>query len=247
MTSYKEIQMFATHAPSPRRRRPIQGLLALLAAFSASAPAQADIVLSQVIVDMQPGKPGHDDIEVWNAGKERAYVVAEPSEVLHPGLADENRQASIDPAVSGLLVTPQRMVLEPGQRRILRVSAVAPRGDADRIYRVLIKPVAGALNAEATSLKVFVGYDVLVLYRPRSISGTVTASRTGRRISFHNASNTAQEMFDGKQCDSAGKNCKTLPSTRLYAGADWQQDLPYDTPLEYRVASGNGSTVQWFR
>jgi len=138
------------------------------------------------------------------------------------------------------------MVLEPGQRRIIRVAALLPRDMTERVYRVTVKPVAGPINAETTALKVLLGYDVLVLLRPQRIAGEVTALRNGRKLVFHNESNTAQEIYEGKQCDTAGKNCKTLPSTRLYSGAQWTVDLTYDTPVEYRLTSGNGSSVRHF-
>ena len=212
----------------------------------APTPASAEMVLSHVIVDMQPGKPSHDDIEVWNSGTERMYVVAEPSEIRSPGLQGEQRLSNPDPAVTGLLVSPQRMVLEPGQRRMVRVSAIAARQQLDRVYRVTIKPVAGDVTADTTAIKVLVGYDVLVLYRPDAITGEVTATRSGRTLRLHNASNTSQEVFDGKQCDAEGKNCKTLGANRLYAGADWDQELPYDTPVEYHVTAGNGTRTVKF-
>ncbi len=218
--------------------------IALLAL--AIAPARADMVLSQVIVDLQPEKPNHDDIEVWNDGPERIFVVAEPSQVQSPGTPTERRVTIADPAISGLLVTPRRMVLEPGQRRIIRLAALLPRDMAERIYRVTVKPVAGPVTAEATALKILLGYDVLVLVRPQQIVGEVTGRRTGRRLAFRNESNTAQELFDGRQCDAAGKNCKALPSTRLYAGAQWNVELTYDTPVEYRLTSGNDSSVKRF-
>lgn len=212
----------------------------------AIVPARAEMVLSQVIVDLQPTKPIHDDIEVWNDGPERMYVVAEPSQLQYPGTLAESRVSIADPAISGLLVTPQRMVLEPGQRRIMRLAALLPRNMAERIYRITVKPVAGPISAEATALKVLLGYDVLVLVRPQRIAGEVTGIRSGRRLTFRNESNTAQELFEGRQCDAAGKNCKALPSTRLYAGAQWNVELTYDTPVEYRLTSGNGSTAKRF-
>lgn len=212
----------------------------------AAAPAHAEMVLSKVIVDMQPADPGYDDIEVWNDGPERLYVVAEPSEIRSPGLPGEQRVSDPDPAVSGLLVTPQRLVLEPDQRRVIRVSAVAPRGEVDRIYRVTIKPVAGEVSADVTALKVLFGYDALVLYRPAGIAGGITATRAGRHITLRNDSNTAQELFDGKQCDAAGQNCKSLPSARLYAGVSWDQALEYDTPVEYSVSTGQGAKIAHF-
>jgi P pilus assembly chaperone PapD len=223
------------------------GRHAAMALFALSTvPARAEMVLSQVIVDLQPGKPSHDDIEVFNDSPERMYVIADPAQVQSPGTPAERRVTVADPAVSGLLVTPQRMVLEPGQRRIIRVAALLPRDMTERIYRVTVKPVAGPVTAETTALKVLLGYDVLVLLRPQRVAGEVTAARSGRKLVFRNESNTAQEIYEGKQCDVAGKNCKTLPSTRLYAGAQWTVDLSYDTPVEYRLTSGNGSSVRRF-
>ena len=138
--------------------------LAAMALLALSAvPAQADMVLSQVIVDLQPGKPSHEDIEIWNDSPERMYAVAEPAQIQSPGTPTERRVTVADPGVSGLLVTPQRMVLEPGQRRIIRLAALLPRDMTERIYRVTVKPVAGPVTAETTALKVLLGYDVLRL------------------------------------------------------------------------------------
>ena len=129
-------------------------LIAVAALLAATVvPAQAEMVLSQVIVDMQPGKPSHDDIEVWNDGPERMYVVAESAQIQSPGTPAERRVRIADPALSGLLVTPQRMVLEPGQRRIIRVAALLPRDLSERIYRITVKPVAGPVTARWKSTR----------------------------------------------------------------------------------------------
>jgi Mat/Ecp fimbriae periplasmic chaperone len=221
------------------------GAACALLAFTTS-PARAELVLSQVIIDMQPGKPSHDDVEVWNNSDERMYAVAEPAQIQSPGTPVERRVAVTDPAASGLLVTPRRMVLEPGQRRVMRIAALLPRDMNERIYRVTVKPVAGPVTAEVTSVKVLLGYDMLVLVRPLRVSGEVTGSRQGRTLIFRNGSNTAQEIYEGRQCDSAGKECKKLPSTRLYSGAEWTVDLPYETPVEYRVTSGHGTVAKRF-
>ncbi len=230
----------------PIAYRCLLAALAALGLLAAPGPALAEMVLSQVIVDMQPGKASREDIEVWNAGQERLYVSAEPFEIRQPGLPGETRVPGSDPTVSGLLVTPQRLVLEPEQRRLIRISAITPPAASDRIYRITIKPVAGPVQAEVTALKVFVGYDVLVLRRPQSVSGEVTATRSGRQLTVRNGSNTAQEIYDGRQCDATGANCRTLQATRLYPQAELRQLLPYDTPVEYRITAGNGSLVKQF-
>ena len=219
------------------RHKPALAALAL-AASALTSPARAEMVLSQVIVDLLPGKPPREDLEVWNAGDERMYVSAEPFEIRAPGTLAEERVAATDPENSGILVSPRRLVLEPGERRLVRVAAIGTRGDTERVYRVTIRPVAGPIGADTSALKVLVGYDALVLVRPERFTGEIEAARNGRTLTLTNTGNTAQELFDGQQCDAAGTNCRNLPAKRLYPGAAWEQTLPYDTPASYRAAIG---------
>ena len=212
--------------------------LALGAAVGLASLARAEMVLSQVIVDLLPGKPPRGDIEVWNDSAERMYVAAEPFQILAPGTPAEQRVPARTPDESGLLVSPQRLVLAPGERRTVRIAALGARPAADKVFRVAIKPVAGAVSAEESALKVFVGYDTLVIVRPERFTGEVEGERRGRTLTLVNAGNTAQELFDGKQCDAAGANCQALPAKRLYPGAEWRQELPYDTPASYKAAIG---------
>lgn len=206
------------------------------------AAASAEMVLSQVIVDFLPDKPLREDIEVWNSGSERMYVLAEPFRIVAPGTPQEQRVALSLAEDSGLLVSPQRLVLEPGERRIIRVAAIGARPQSDAVYRLAIRPVAGSISAESDALKVFVGYDALVLVRPEQVVDDVRGERGGRMLRLRNDGNTAQELFDGRQCDPTGTDCRQLPSKRLYPNAEWEQSLPFDTPVSYKVALG--STVR---
>lgn len=219
---------------------------AVLAAMTAAAPASADLVLNQVVVDMLPTAPPRVDIEAANTGKERIYVVAEPAEIVNPGRPDERRVANPDPGALGLLVTPQKMILEPGERKLIRVAAIAPRTTRERIYRVTVKPVSGGVTAQATALKVLVGYDVLVMVRPTTLDGTVTAVRTGASLSLTNTGTTNVELFEGRQCDAAGKTCTPLPPKRLYAGVTWSQPIDPARPADYRIKIGNTTVVKRF-
>ena len=204
-------------------------------AATVATPAHADLVLSQVVIDMLPNAAPRVDVEASNTGKERMYVVAEPSEIVDPGQPGERRQASPDPAVTGLLVTPQKMILEPGERKLLRIAAVAPRGPRDRIYRVTVKPVAGEIAAAGSALKVLIGYDVLVIVRPTLLSGTVTAQRSGTTLALTNTGTTNVELYEGQQCDAAGKDCRGLPPRRLYAGASWAQPIDPARKVDYKI------------
>ncbi|MXO61263.1 hypothetical protein GRI89_17095 [Altererythrobacter salegens] len=208
------------------------------AAIGPWGPANAEMILSQVIVDLLPGKPPREDIEVWNDSEERMYVQAEPFEIRKPGTPDEQRVPAVDPEVSGILVSPQRLVLEPGERRIVRVAAVGAPSPNDRIYRVAIRPVAGPISAESSALKVLVGYDALVLVRPLLTDSNLEVSRTAHTLVLHNAGTTAEELFDGQQCNPDGKDCQALPAKRLYAGATWAVELPFEGPVTYKTAIG---------
>jgi hypothetical protein len=95
------------------------GLLALGSAFGLATLAQAEMVLSQVIVDLLPGNPPREDIEVWNDGPERMYVLAEPFEIRAAGTSDEQRVRAGPADQSGILVSPQRLVLARGPRPIV--------------------------------------------------------------------------------------------------------------------------------
>ena len=211
-------------------RFPLYRALLLLAAVCTASAAQAEMVLSQVIVDLNADKAPRDDIEVWNSGTERMYVQAEPFEIAAAGTDKEQRIAATDPEASGILVSPQRLV---------RIALLAERPASDRVYRVAIKPVVGEVTADTNAVKVLVGYDVLVIVRPETRSGDVVADRQGNTLILHNEGNTSQEIFQGRQCDASGNDCRALPAKRLYPGAAWEQTLPFDTPVSYKTAIAN--------
>ena len=219
-----------------KRYRAILVTVCGIAAAGLTAPASAELLLSQVIVDLPPQGPSIDDIEAYNSGEERLYVVAQPYEVTAAGTNDEQRTAVVDPAASGLFVSPRKIILEPGERRTIRIAAVGPRPVHERIFRVSIKPVAGVVTANRSALKVFVGYDALVIVRPSQIEGTLQATREAEKLVLHNSSNASLEIFDGRQCDSSGQNCVSLPGKRLYAGASWEVPAPFASPVRFKTA-----------
>lgn len=219
---------------------------ASIAAISASVPAAAELTVSQLIVEFKSGAPRAADIEVANNGDERSYVVVEPRELLHAGMPGEERVATPDPARLGLLASPARFILEPGQRRTLRIAAIGAAATQERVYRVTVKPVTGDVTGSESGLKLLVGYDLLVLVRPPVVRTSVLTSRNGARLTLTNNGNASVELAEGRQCDATGKNCQALPAKRIYAGATWTQDLPEARSGEYRVRSAEGwSTLKF--
>lgn len=223
----------------------VAGAFAALLSLVAS-PAAAELVVGQLIVEFKPGSPRANDIEIFNNSDERSFALVEPREILNPGTAAEQRFTSPDPAKLGLIASPARFILEPRQRRILRIAAIGAAADRERVYRVTVKPVTGEIASEESGLKLMVGYDLLILVRPTIVKNDVRVSRIGSDLTVTNGGNASVELAEGKQCDQAGKNCQSLPSKRLYAGATWKQTLPRPAAGEYRMRSANGwATVKF--
>jgi len=201
------------------------------------AAAHAELVLSQLIVELQPGKQMRDDLEMWNNSPERVYVALEPREIVDPSLPTQRERREPDPEKLGLLVSPGRAILEPGGRRLVRLATLLPGSDREHVYRVTVKPVVGGIDASDTGLKILVGYDVLVLVRPERPVAGVTATRNGRKLTFTNNGNVSVELMSGKQCDGSRGRCTDLPGKRLYAGGSWTVELGSEGPAEYVLRS----------
>ena len=201
------------------------------------SPAAAGISVSQMVIDIRPGESRATDIEIFNDSPERSFISVEPREIVDPGSAKERGVTSPDPAKLGLLVSPNRLILEPHQRRRLRIAVLARPADSERVYRVTVKPVAGDVSSADSGLKLLVGYDLLVLVRPAVARPGITASRAGGKLVITNGGNSSVELTEGKQCEAGGKGCRSLPGKRLYAGASWTPPLQGSGAAEFKVRS----------
>ncbi len=206
----------------------------VLAALLVAPPALAQMVLSKVALEFTAGGAIRDDIEVTNGGSETLYVQVEPNRIHDPGTPQERRVVYRDPAELGLLITPSRLVIPPGQTAIVRIAVVEPAREADRVYRLTVRPVVGDVRSVETAIKVVIAYDVLAIVRPPNPKADLKTVRTGRSMTLSNTGNSSILLTQGKQCDAAGANCQTLPPYRLYPGNEvTRADLPYDTPVSY--------------
>lgn len=223
--------------PSILRSMALAALLALL-----SLPAQANMLIDRSVVVFKPGDPARQDVTVINAGKETLYVQVQVLEVRNPGTPQESRVPVTNPDEMSMLVTPTRLVVEPGGRRPLRLVNLKPDAAAERVYRVNVSPVVGKLEMEnssnAMAVKVVVGYQLLVVTSPKSPQEGLEVKRNGKTAVLRNTGNTNILLFSGQQCpaaDAAEASCKTLPDNRLYPGNEWTIDLPFDAPFEYQM------------
>jgi P pilus assembly chaperone PapD len=195
-------------------------VLAVTATLAPVRAAHAQLVLSQLVVDLQQDSQASADVEIRNTGPERAYVTVEPREIIGAGTSAESRRKAPDPEQLGLLASPQRMILEPGQRRTIRIAAIGEPSKRERVYRVTVKPVVGELSSRRSGLKLLVGYDLLVLVRPARLEPRVSGTRSGKLLTLRNSGNVSVELVDGEACDRSGQRCEPVEGGRLYAGAE---------------------------
>ncbi|WP_444995603.1 fimbrial biogenesis chaperone [Aliikangiella sp. IMCC44359] len=219
-------------------------------------PTFAGLSLSQAIVHFEESGRKSEDVDVFNQGPDILYVRIEPSVILNPGKANESRKIYRDPKEAGLLVTPQRMVLAPGSRKRLRFVRLdnPDKATQDKVFRVLVKPEIGEVKSSQTAVKIIVAYEVLVLSQPKKPQPQLVSSFKGRWMTVTNRGNTNVLLQKGHQCPvgesikNEPNQCVELAGKRLYAGNSWQVEVPFLTPVNYRISVGlNHSIINFER
>lgn len=206
----------------------------------------AAMIVEKSIIYYQPGDPGRQDVEVRNPDQEPLYIEVEIMELTNPGTDKEERKIVTNPKDAGLLVTPNRMAIQPGGRQMVRLVNIKGLGEKERVYRINLKPVAADIEAEQTAIKILVGYQLLVLVAPAKPSSHLTSVREGKKLILTNDGNVNVLLSRGTQCAKmpepkpvdAKEDCVELPVKRLYPGNRMEVELTYDTPVNYLYSDG---------
>ena len=203
-----------------------------------AAPVAADMVLSDIIVDLQaPGQMRHD-VEVWNNGTDPLFVEVEAQRVVDPAGDETKREVLDDPRKAGLLASPKRLAIGPDERKRVRLVARAVPTDEDLVYRVAFVPKENTTSTtQQLAFKVLVGYEVLVLVRPPNARPELVVRRDGAKLHFENRGRSSVLLRKLEACApgpvAAGDDeaCEELPGNRLYAGEVWDVELPTNGPV----------------
>ena len=106
-----------------------------------------------------------------------------------------------------------------------------------------VKPVTGDLNSTETGLSYWSATTYSSFYDRRRSKRAFRRFGPGNRITFRNDGNASVELSDGKQCIAGKSGCTPVQGKRLYAGAEWSEDLNSSAPVEYTIIS-NGQSVR---
>lgn len=208
----------------------------LLCAVFGSSEASAQLAIDRLWIDFEPGAANRSDLVIRNESADRYYITINPFEVVSAGAADEQRVEKSDPEQLGLLVSPNRLVVDPGGMRAIRVVSLNGALTADRVYRVRVTPQVGEIQtgnlgsgARGMTVKLLTAYDVLVTVRPPKPESSVTATRAGNEVTLRNTGNTNTLLFDGKACAPAttggAESCEDVGAQRLYPANEWKITL----------------------
>lgn len=205
--------------------------------LSLPVSAAGSMYLNRSIVTFSPAGPVRDDVLVINAEEENLYVSLEVFEVRNPGAPDEERVPGTDPQETGLLVTPNKLIVPPLGRKMVRIVNLH-QGNAERIYRVNVTPILPPLEeTESSVVRVIVAYQLLVIVQPAEPVQSLQVERGDSELRFFNAGNTNVLLSEGTQCDRQESNCVDLPTKRLYAGNSFSVSLQHDTPVSYKLTA----------
>ncbi|MFK8032055.1 MAG: molecular chaperone [Gammaproteobacteria bacterium] len=211
-----------------------------------ATPVSANMLVSNSIIHFGGDQPGREDVEIENPTDEPMYIKVTPSIVHNPGTEDESRDVITNPKKAGLLVSPNKLVIPPGGRKLIRFVNLRPQAAQEHVYRVAITPVVNDVKANATGVKILIGYEVLVLTQPVNAQPVLVAERNGSTLNFRNDGNTNVLLREGYQCPFKTEDkeqCEPLNGKRIYPGNNWSVSLPLDRPVEYYLAVGRKNSV----
>ena len=208
--------------------------------------AHAQLKLSDFFIDLAPQSKA-EELFVSNTGNERLFLKIKAVEVIDPGLESESIISNEDPRKLGLLVSPQRVVLEPGEEKRVRLVGLEDTA-TDRFFKVNVTPVVGELETtETIGVKLMVAYAAWIFQRPDNAKPELIVSREAGKIKVKNIGETHAQIFAGEQCNINGKECVDIEKFRVLVGREKQIDLPFPdntAPIEIKaIYSGKSETI----
>jgi P pilus assembly chaperone PapD len=214
-------------------------VLAALCGYGLLASASSyALAVDRMVVNLGDKLGTRYDLQVSNPSKERVYAEVVPSQILYPGTSQEQTLLEKDPRKLGLLISPRRFALNPGEVSLVRIALTQPLAATDRVYELKVRPVSLPItikNADqqvATAIKLVVAYVVRVYVRPLQAKPTVEMVRQENTVTVTNRGNSNVLLIGQPQCQA--DQCKKLPARRLFAGNTWVFQAPYAQPVQFK-------------
>jgi Mat/Ecp fimbriae periplasmic chaperone len=218
-----------------------------------SSTTQAAFVLDRSIVIMDSGSNGREDITVINDSQtEKLYVSVDLYSVASPGQTDQKLQIPDPSSKKEFIASPTKLVIPPGERKLVRLLNLIGPNDKERVYRINFTPIVKPLEVEKIEpnedgeiiqpgVQIVVAYQVLVIVLPEDSKKQMMVTREGKNATFSNTGNVNILLYNGQQCNPDNKSeCSKITGFRLYPGNIKSVELPYDSSLSFSERSYEG-------
>lgn len=214
-------------------RRCAAALVTAIACWVYSGTALAQIIVNKSVLEFNEDNLVQD-IDITNTGDYKIFLNLTAAKIRNPHSANPERIELKDPRTSPILVSPKQVLIPPGQRKRVRIILRKAPKKVDDVYRLAIKPFTGDVQietdrpaeAKSSAVKILLGYDILLLARPKDAVGKLAVKRTAKALWFKNTGNTNVLLRRMQQCNAAGDECEVLAPNRVYAGEVYKVDLP---------------------
>jgi len=208
-------------------------IFAAIGCWGLTGTAHAQITVSKSVLEFNDDNL-IQDVDVINNGDFKIFLNLTVARIKNPQSANPERIELKDPRTSPVLISPKQILVPPGQRKRVRVVMRKIPTKTDAIYRLSVKPFTGAVqinqerkpDEKASALKILLGYDILLLARPKDAVGKLAVKRTSKAIYFKNTGNTNVLLRRMLQCNSDGTDCDEMQPNRIYAGEIYKVKLP---------------------
>lgn len=226
-------------------------LLFALLTLTLSSSAFAAIKVNTLRVFFHPGSERFQDVYVKNIGAKTDYVhvtvFKRTDPAKNPNLLEK---AKGNPKTFGMLATPSKMALKPGQSRRIRAISFVKGNKNEEIFVIRVEPVKSPLKTakvedkKVAGVQVVASYDVTAYVLPAKPTTHITVKRDGKKLTFTNTGNTSGLVFDLEQCKSLSdtKSCKPVEMVkRIYAHSSWSFELPKAEPAKVKMMKYDSS------
>ncbi len=229
-------------------------LLILVGIFLIFTPrTYADIALSEVILDFNESSELRKDIWVTNHGNSKSFVEISPYLILNPGEDPVQKEPVSDPRKSEIVVTPNKMILEPGQKKAIRVLLKKFSRKEEKIYRINVVPKVGNVKLKGrakegeirTGVKVIVGYDVLTILRPDNPKKDYSLNISGKNLEVRNKGNVSILVDEVHQCKTSNlEECSIVKGPRVHPNKTESIKLSETKNLKVYIKYGERTEVK---
>lgn len=199
----------------------------LLISLSSSCYSLNKVSADRSMISFSAGEKNNQFVAIKNEGSKKAYVMMSAKKLLNIGDPTPKYYSNKNPKLLGLLVSPMKLVLKPGQTRKVRVTDLTKpeaRKNGDVFYKVFASQVAPPKKKgkESSGVGMKVEFNIntefYVISRANPMKPNLSTNITDGRINMHNEGNTTMQMDFITQCDKTKTTCKSFGNAILYPG-----------------------------